>query len=126
VLGRRAAFERVAELREAFARLFARSTELALVTGEMWPATRGADPVEDEEEGGEAVEGTVVMAGVEHLGQYVFEMTKAKVQMLKDTGGKLPALAKVEGSEDESEEEGEGVVEIVSGSEEDEEDDEEK
>lgn len=30
------------------------------------------------------------MEGVEHLGQYVFEMTKAKVEALKAGGGQLP------------------------------------
>ena len=52
---------------------------------------------------------SVVMTGVEHLGQYVFEMTKVKVQMLKETGGKLPALPE---TGFESDEEG-GVVEEV-------------
>jgi intron-binding protein aquarius len=35
------------------------------------------------------VEGTE-MTGVEHLGQYVYEMTKAKVKALKESGGMLP------------------------------------
>jgi intron-binding protein aquarius len=37
------------------------------------------------EDGAEAV-----MEGVEHLGKYVFEMTKAKVEALKAGGGQLP------------------------------------
>lgn len=32
------------------------------------------------------------MTGVEHLGQYVFEMTKAKIESLKAGGGPLPAV----------------------------------
>lgn len=36
------------------------------------------------------VENEAVMEGVEHLGQYVFEMTKAKVEALKAGGGQLP------------------------------------
>jgi intron-binding protein aquarius len=130
VLGRRVTFERVAEVREAFAGLFARPTDLALVTGEMWPATRLADPVGDDDEGEEEDAGeekedqgevqSVVMAGVEHLGQYVFEMTKAKVQMLKETGGKLPALPEV-GVESDEEEGGIVEEEDDDGSEEDEE-----
>ena len=128
MLGRRAAFERVAEVREAFAGLFARPTDLQLVTGEMWPATRPADAVDDEV--GEGADGgkedgevkAVVMTGVEHLGQYVFEMTKAKVRMLKEMGGKLPALPEF-GMKDESDEEVDGPVEedVDDGSEEDEE-----
>jgi intron-binding protein aquarius len=120
VLGRRAAFERVAELREAFALLFARPSDLGLVTGEMWPTRRRADPVEDdgEEEEREEVP-SVVMTGVEHLGQYVFEMTKAKVKMLKETGGKLPVLEEVE--RDESDEEVEEGAVDDDGSEDDEE-----
>lgn len=37
------------------------------------------------EEGTEAA-----MEGVEHLGKYVYEMTKAKVEALKAAGGQLP------------------------------------
>jgi len=33
------------------------------------------------------------MEGVEHLGQYVYEMTKAKVEALKAGGGKLLAIS---------------------------------
>ena len=52
------------------------------------------------------------MAGVEHLGQYVFEMTKAKVESLKGEGGKLPVVEEtleVRGEDEEDEDEGEGV-----------------
>lgn len=55
----------------------------------MFPTTRG---VGDEVEGAE-------MVGVEHLGQYVFEMTKAKVEALKG-GGDAAAREVVEGAGD--------------------------
>lgn len=45
-----------------------------LAPGEMFPATRALDA---------DVEGTP-MEGVEHLGQYVFEMTQAKVKAMGD------------------------------------------
>lgn len=51
-----------------------------LTTGEMFPASR---LLTDEVEGTE-------MEGVEHLGQYVFEMTQAKVEMLKRGEKGLP------------------------------------
>jgi intron-binding protein aquarius len=41
---------------------------------------------------GKVDEGEAVMEGVEHLGKYVFEMTKAKVEALKLGGGVLPTL----------------------------------
>ncbi len=46
----------------------------------MFPASR---LLTDEVQGTE-------MEGVEHLGQYVFEMTQAKVEMLKGGGNVLP------------------------------------
>lgn len=76
ILGRREVFEAVLELRPAFEQLFARPDKLALVTGEMWPSKR---VLADEAEGGDAVAGEVVMEGVEHLGQYVFEMTRTRM-----------------------------------------------
>lgn len=51
-----------------------------LTTGEMFPASR---LLTDEVEGTE-------MEGVEHLGQYVFEMTQAKVERLKRGENILP------------------------------------
>ncbi|KAL9604198.1 MAG: hypothetical protein Q9179_001945, partial [Wetmoreana sp. 5 TL-2023] len=73
ILGRRAVFETCYELREAFAKLFQRPNQLLLTTGEMFSTAR---LLEDEVEATE-------MAGVEHLGQYVYEMTKAKIESLK-------------------------------------------
>jgi intron-binding protein aquarius len=45
-----------------------------LTTGEMFPTTRSLD---------DDVQSTP-MEGVEHLGQYVFEMTQAKVKAMGD------------------------------------------
>lgn len=98
ILGRRSLFESCFELREAFEKLWARPTKLALVTGEMFPASRNVDK--------DKVEVTE-MEGVEHLGQYVFEMTKAKVEALKNGGGVLPPVAQ---TGVDSEDEDEGVV----------------
>ncbi|GAO16420.1 hypothetical protein UVI_02047820 [Ustilaginoidea virens] len=74
VLGRREVFEACPELRPAFDLLLERSDKLMLVTGEMWPTERR------DVEGSTAVEGEVAMESVEHLGQYVFEMTNTKVK----------------------------------------------
>lgn len=94
VLGRREVFESSLELREAFGLLFERSNKLQLVTNEMFPATRGVD---DETEATE-------MDGVEHLGQYVYQMTQAMVKQLKENGGLLPRPAATQGQvEDEDE-----------------------
>lgn len=84
VLGRREVFETSLEMREPFELLFARSNSLELTTGEIFTpeADKGERKVGDEVEG-------VVMEGVEHLGQYVAEMTKAKVGALKASGGML-------------------------------------
>lgn len=104
VFGRREVFESSLELREAFALLFERSNKLELVTGEMFPTTRAA------EDDVEAVE----MDGVEHSGQYVFEMTQAKVKALKEGLNSLPPYANVEGAvedEDLNEEEA-GLVDV--------------
>ncbi|KAK4956868.1 hypothetical protein LTR10_006397 [Elasticomyces elasticus] len=105
VLGRREVFESSLELREAFGVLFERGQKLGLVTGEMWPAERGV---------GDEVEGTV-MEGVEHLGQYVYEMTQAKVKALKEGGGVLPPPAIAGRVEDEEEGEGDEEEEVVVG-----------
>lgn len=103
VLGRREVFEACPELRPAFDVLLERPDKLTLVTGEMWPAQRASSDNND------PVEGEVVMEGVEHLGQYVFEMTNTKVQQLQSEGGSAPALeavAEEDMQEDGYEEEG--------------------
>lgn len=114
VLGRRSVFEHGGlEVREAFAKLLQREAELAVVTGELWPGTRG---VEDE------VEDTKI-ADVEHLGQWIHEMTKAKVEELKKGGGNLKLQAaneqRVIDYDDEKEED--GVVGKTEGDDEDDE-----
>lgn len=53
-----------------------------LSTGEMFPSQR----VLSEEEG-KSVPGEAQMEGLEHLGQYVYEMTNAKVQQLRAEQG---------------------------------------
>lgn len=92
ILGRRAVFESCYELREAFQLLFRREDKLQLVTGEMHPTGRRLG-----EDGGGDLPGITEMVGVEHLGQYVFEMTRAKMEALKQeeaavTGGGTLAL----------------------------------
>lgn len=82
IVGRREVFEACYELKEAFDRLLERPDKLTLVTGEMHPTNR---PLEDDVP-------TTEMEGVEHLGQYVYEMTQAKVAALKANGGVLPPL----------------------------------
>ena len=80
ILGRRSVFENSPELANAFKLPMERPAKLMITTGETWPSQRGIEDV---------VEGTE-MVGVEHLGQYVFEMTQAKVRMLKEGHGILP------------------------------------
>ncbi|CAF3525062.1 unnamed protein product [Fusarium graminearum] len=81
ILGRREVFEACPELHPAFDLLLQRPDKLMLVTGELWPTPR-----EVTEEPG-AVEGEVPMEGVEHLGQYVFEMTKTRIKQLQEEQG---------------------------------------
>ncbi|KAL9092612.1 MAG: hypothetical protein Q9165_004416 [Trypethelium subeluteriae] len=98
ILGRRAVFEVVPELHAAFELLFQRPDTLRLVTGELHPTTRVLD-----EDVGDGVD----MTGVEHLGQYVFEMTQAKVEAIKKGEGLLPPDEKVVvGDDDEDDEAG--------------------
>ena len=78
VLGRREVFEACAELRPAFDILLSRPDKLMLVTGELYPTER---PSTDENG---VIEGEVAMESVEHLGQYVFEMTNTKMKQLGD------------------------------------------
>ena len=95
VLGRREVFETCYELKEAFDRLFKRPDALMLVQGEVFPTTRLVD---DEVEATE-------MVGLEHLGQYVYEMTQAKIKALQ--GGQevlLPVVEEVGMDGDEAKE----------------------
>jgi intron-binding protein aquarius len=82
ILGRREVFESCFELRQAFDLLLQRPDKLQLVTGELFPSNRVL-----KEEEGESVTGETQMENVEHLGQYVFEMTNAKVQQLRAERG---------------------------------------
>ena len=72
ILGRREVFESCYELKPAFDLLFQRPDKLMLAPGEMFPASRLLD---------DEVQGTP-MEGVEHLGQYVYEMTQAKLKAM--------------------------------------------
>jgi intron-binding protein aquarius len=72
ILGRRDVFESCFELKPAFDLLAQRSDKLMLVPGEMFPTSRSQE---------DDVEGTP-MEGVEHLGQYVYEMTQAKIKAM--------------------------------------------
>ncbi|KAK2594216.1 hypothetical protein QQS21_008058 [Conoideocrella luteorostrata] len=81
ILGRREVFEACPELRPAFDLLLERPDKLMLVTGEMWPTER-LDVGDNS-----AVEGEVAMESVEHLGQYVFEMTNTKLKELQEQDG---------------------------------------
>ena len=85
ILGRREVFESCFELRQAFEILLQRPDKLMLVTGELWPSNR---VLKDEE--GADIPGETQMENVEHLGQYVYEMTNSKVQQLRAERG-LPA-----------------------------------
>ena len=98
ILGRREIFETCYELREAFELLLQRPDKLTLVTGELWPSERILA-----EEAGKEVPGETVMEGVEHLGQYVYEMTNTRLQQLRSENGLAetsPAEASVAGGDD--------------------------
>ena len=75
VLGRKEVFEACFELEEVVRRLCpdGRAQELELVMGEMYPPKERGEEVQE-----------VKMEGVEHVGQYVYEMTKTKVETLKE------------------------------------------
>lgn len=77
ILGRREIFRTCYELTGAFDLLFERPDKLTLTTGEMYPTSRSLEDDPDSTE----------MEGVEHLGQYVYEMTQAKVAALAAGSG---------------------------------------
>ena len=104
ILGRRETFETCYEPKEAFDVLLRRPDKLMLVPGEMFPTSRRLD---------DKVEVTE-MAGVEHLGQYVYDMTQAKVAQLN--AGTLSTVTEtvtrevpIDGIEDNEDEEIEKV-----------------
>ncbi|KAF4458644.1 NAM7-nonsense-mediated mRNA decay [Fusarium albosuccineum] len=111
ILGRREVFEACPELRPAFDLLLRRPDKLMLITGELWPTQR------EVVEGDGALEGEVPMEGVEHLGQYVFEMTNTKIKQLQIEQGVMPepimeeAAEAVEADERYADEDGEDDVE---------------
>jgi len=82
ILGRREIFESCFELRHAFDIILQRPDKLQLILGELFPSER---ILKDEE--GIQVPGEFQIEGVEHLGQYVFEMTNTKVQQLRAERG---------------------------------------
>ena len=87
ILGRREVFESCYELREAFELLLQRPDKLSLVTGELWPSER----ILADEAGKEGLlPGEAVMESVEHIGQYVYEMTNTRIKQLKEERGGLP------------------------------------
>ncbi|KEY67456.1 hypothetical protein S7711_09839 [Stachybotrys chartarum IBT 7711] len=82
ILGRREVFEACVELRPTFDLLLQRPDKLMLVTGELWPSER---PTAKQES---AVDGEVAMESVEHLGQYVYEMTNTKMRQIRGDGAR--------------------------------------
>lgn len=80
ILGRQELFEACHELKPALEKLLIRPSKLSIVTGELYPTSRLLT----------SEVSAVEMEGVEHLGQYVFEMSQAKVAGLKQNGGALP------------------------------------
>ncbi|KAL7626373.1 hypothetical protein AAE478_003145 [Parahypoxylon ruwenzoriense] len=78
ILGRREVFEACYELRPAFELLLQRPDKLTLATGEMWPSER----IQAEEDG-TTIPGETIMEGVEHLGQFVYEMAATKIKQLQ-------------------------------------------
>ncbi|KAL9107332.1 MAG: hypothetical protein Q9227_007784 [Pyrenula ochraceoflavens] len=75
ILGRRDLWQSCPEFAPAMKILEQRPMVLEVVTGEMYPTERLlSEPIEDTRK--------VEIEGVEHLGEYVYEMTKAKVAAL--------------------------------------------
>ena len=106
ILGRRSVFHSSPELAQAFHLPFERPENLVITTGELFPSSRLLDA---------EIEGTE-MAGVEHLGQYVFEMTHAKVESLKRGDEELPlqeAKMTLVDDDDDDEMEVSGQVEAI-------------
>jgi intron-binding protein aquarius len=103
ILGRRSVFESVFELKPAFDILLQRPDKLTLVTDEMFGETRRPLALQTG-----AVEGEAEMQDVEHLGKYVYEMTKAKVEAMRANGGVIPTreitMGEANGVKDDEEE----------------------
>lgn len=90
ILGRREVFEGCYELKQAFDILLQRPDKLSLVTGELWPSQRNLSG-----DAHETVPGEAVMEGVEHLGQYVYEMALTKMEQLRTEKGMPSSEAEV-------------------------------
>ncbi|KAI5297702.1 hypothetical protein KEM55_004355 [Ascosphaera atra] len=90
ILGRREVFESCLELKPAFDMLLQRPDKLQVVPGELYPTERLLD---------DDVEGTP-LESVEHIGQYVYEMTQAKLKDMGVQGDEAPAGAEDELLED--------------------------
>ncbi len=84
VLGRRAVLESCHEYDEGFKLLFERPDRLELTTGEIYSSC--SRDLDDEVPAS-------TMEGVEHLGQYVFEMTQAKIAALNAGAQTATAMA---------------------------------
>lgn len=97
ILGRREVFEACTELRPAFDILLQRPDKLMLVTGELHPTER----VSSDDHA--AMEGEVAMESVEHLGQYVFEMTNTKLKQFDGSTAMEDIEEEVEDPEQEPE-----------------------
>ena len=96
ILGRKDLFDTSAEMAPAMKLLNERPSKLMIVTGEMFPTDRKLGDKVPEAQHAE-------MDGIEHLGQYVFEMTQAKVkamggnvQVMKDTSGEVDEYGNAE------------------------------
>ncbi|KAI5293203.1 hypothetical protein KEM52_005749 [Ascosphaera acerosa] len=76
ILGRRELFESCLELKPAFDILLKRPDKLRVVPGELYGTARLLS---------DDVDGTA-MESVEHIGQYVYEMTQAKLEDMKARG----------------------------------------
>lgn len=79
IVGRRAVFESCSELRPAFDILLQRPDKLMLITGELWPSQRI-----QANEPATSTPGETQMEDVEHMGLYVYEMTNAKAQQIRE------------------------------------------
>ena len=96
-------FENCHELASAFKVMSQWPTTLMVVPNETFPTTRASDAEVD----------ATPITGVEHLGQYVYEMTQAKIAQLK-AGTKMEGLqedSSAEAQEDTETTQVEAVIE---------------
>lgn len=108
ILGRRDLWDTCPELAPAMQLFNRRPGELEVVTGEVFPSARLLrEPIESDK--------TATITGVEHMGQYVYEMTRAKIESL---GGEAVVKGMAKGDEEEEGVvvgDGEGVEEVEVG-----------